>query len=177
MPTIEYKRLWCKKCKDWELFEVSWGSDKTLKCKECGTVHEPAKLSEIPSEKIIEQRDRYNKSQSDSMNKMLGRMMMSPEESNLREMMHMFSSPGSSHDVEIIEADAGQIELNRIEREKRQEAAIKRAAEKEEARIELSKYKNIQRNDLCPCGSGKKYKKCHLLDNNLLSEKYNLRYA
>lgn len=23
-------------------------------------------------------------------------------------------------------------------------------------------YKNVERNDLCPCGSGKKYKKCHL---------------
>jgi preprotein translocase subunit SecA len=22
-------------------------------------------------------------------------------------------------------------------------------------------YKNVGRNDLCPCGSGKKYKKCH----------------
>lgn len=27
--------------------------------------------------------------------------------------------------------------------------------------INKIKYKNIGRNDLCPCGSGKKYKKCH----------------
>ena len=32
----------------------------------------------------------------------------------------------------------------------------------EEEQKEIDKYKNIKRNDLCPCGSGKKYKKCCL---------------
>lgn len=32
----------------------------------------------------------------------------------------------------------------------------------ETQKVKLAEYKNIGRNDSCPCGSGKKYKKCHL---------------
>lgn len=32
----------------------------------------------------------------------------------------------------------------------------------ETVKIKKPNYKNVGRNDLCPCGSGKKYKKCHL---------------
>ena len=32
----------------------------------------------------------------------------------------------------------------------------------ETIRVQNPKYKGIGRNALCPCGSGKKYKKCHL---------------
>ena len=35
--------------------------------------------------------------------------------------------------------------------------------------IKKPEYRNVKRNDLCPCGSGKKYKKCHLGDS---SEEY-----
>ena len=33
------------------------------------------------------------------------------------------------------------------------------------------RLKNTGRNDQCPCGSGKKYKKCHLLDDDLVQKK------
>jgi uncharacterized protein len=29
------------------------------------------------------------------------------------------------------------------------------------AQEEVAKYANVGRNDACPCGSGKKYKRCH----------------
>ena len=38
----------------------------------------------------------------------------------------------------------------------------------ETIKVKNDEYKNIGRNDLCPCGSGKKYKKCHLGKNGEL---------
>ena len=35
----------------------------------------------------------------------------------------------------------------------------------------INKYKNIRPNDLCPCGSGKKFKKCCMYKLNNM-EKY-----
>ena len=35
-------------------------------------------------------------------------------------------------------------------------------------------YKKIGRNDLCPCGSGKKYKKCHLDTEDELMDHYKI---
>jgi uncharacterized protein YecA (UPF0149 family) len=178
MPTIEYQRLWCTKCKDWELFELPWGLEdrgkKELVCKKCGTVHTPTKLSEIPKEKLLEQRERYNEKQKESYTKLFGEFMMTQEERNIKEIMHMFSEPGS--DVYIIESDAGQREIDKIEREARWKGAQEREAAKEEARQKLSIYRKVQRNDTCPCGSGKKYKKCHLNENNALMLEHNLRF-
>ena len=44
----------------------------------------------------------------------------------------------------------------------------------ETVKIKKSEYKKVQRNSLCPCGSGKKYKKCclgtvrELMDHNII---------
>ena len=49
--------------------------------------------------------------------------------------------------------------------EKRQQRWEKEDKEREQHRVEefiLENYRNISRNDPCPCGSGKKFKKCHL---------------
>jgi preprotein translocase subunit SecA len=35
------------------------------------------------------------------------------------------------------------------------------SAETESSSLSDPKFKNVGRNDLCPCGSGKKFKKCH----------------
>jgi hypothetical protein len=35
----------------------------------------------------------------------------------------------------------------------------------------LDRLKNLGRNDQCPCGSGKKYKKCHLAQDEELQQK------
>ena len=32
----------------------------------------------------------------------------------------------------------------------------------ETIKVKSDEYKNVGRNELCPCGSGIKYKKCHL---------------
>lgn len=38
--------------------------------------------------------------------------------------------------------------------------------------IIIVKFKGIGRNDECPCGSGKKYKKCHLDQNEFIERFY-----
>lgn len=35
----------------------------------------------------------------------------------------------------------------------------------------IERLKNTGRNDQCPCGSGKKYKKCHLAEDTLTQQK------
>ena len=55
---------------------------------------------------------------------------------------------GNSHPVEIID------ELNKIVKDKRKVYPL----------YEVTPRNKIGRNSLCPCGSGKKYKKCHSTD-------------
>ena len=42
----------------------------------------------------------------------------------------------------------------------------------DKVKIKKPEYKNIGRNDKCPCGSGKKYKKCHLGSKDELMDHY-----
>jgi uncharacterized protein YchJ len=176
MPTKELKRLWCKKCNDWELFEQQYPNCTDWFCQKCETIHEKTLLSEIPEEKLIEQRKRYVEYNHKSANKFMGEMMMSPEQRNIKELVHMFSPPGSDWETEIIESDAGQHQIDDEARRKRAEKIQKEAEEKEQVKRELIKFKGVNRNDTCPCGSGKKYKKCCLnkVEEQLL--KYNLRF-
>ena len=44
----------------------------------------------------------------------------------------------------------------------------------EVTKIKKPNYKKIGRNSMCPCGSGKKYKKCHLDTKDELMEHYNI---
>jgi uncharacterized protein YecA (UPF0149 family) len=174
MPTLEYYRIWCKKCKDWELHKQKYPDWKEWFCKECDTKHESVLLSEIPKDKILEQRERYNQKEKENTNKFFGEFMMSPEQRRVKEIVHMFSEPGS--DIEIIESDAGQKEIDKKIREKRAKIVEQKRQEKEKVKEELLKYKGLQRNDLCACGSGKKYKKCCLEGVNSLLIEHNLRF-
>jgi hypothetical protein len=176
MPIREYKRLWCKKCNDWELFEQQYPNPKELFCNECETVYANILLSEIPEEKLIEQRERYNEKQKESYTKLFGDFMSSPEQRNIKELAHMFSPPGSDWETEIIESDAGQHTINEAKRKKREEEINARIEEKEKVKQYLLKFKKIKRNDSCPCESGKKYKKCCLEKVNFLLLQYNLRF-
>ena len=91
MPVREYKRLWCKTCNDWELFEQHYPNWKEWFCKKCENVHEPVLISEIPEEKVLEQRKRYVEWNHKSMGKFMNEMMMSSEERNVRDFLHMMS--------------------------------------------------------------------------------------
>jgi uncharacterized protein YecA (UPF0149 family) len=175
MPTRELKRLWCKKCNDWELFEQQYPNWTDWFCQKCETVHEKTLLSEIPEEKLIEQRKRFIEWNQKSMNKFMGEIMR-PEQRNLKELVHMFSPPGSDFETEIIESDAGQNQIDEEKRKKRAEKIQKELEEKEQVKKDLIKFKGANRNDTCPCGSGIKYKKCCLNKVTEQMIKYNLRF-
>ncbi len=148
MPTPpSFRRLWCISCQEWELFNKKIGAENPYHCRECKTpFDENVVLGDIPKEKILEQRKRY-------------------AESKRREfysMMNMFQTLGQSSGFiggiesrEIIEHDAGQKVIDeeriRIQRE-----------EREALRTEQAKYIHVGRNEKCPCGSGKKFKHCHI---------------
>ena len=176
MPTREYKRLWCKTCNNWELFEQYYPNWKEWFCKECENVYKEIPLTEIPEEKIMEQRKRYTEYNNKFFEGFLHEMILTPEQRNVKELINMFSPPGSDYETKIIESDAGQYEVDQIEKKKRKEERTKLIEEKEKVKKYLLKYKGLNRNDICPCGSGKKYKKC-CLPNVLISlVKYNLRF-
>jgi uncharacterized protein YchJ len=62
-------------------------------------------------------------------------------------------------------------ELKKLLESEDKEISDKAKREYIETQIELTekqlKINKIGRNDLCPCGSGKKFKKCHLGKNNV----------
>jgi hypothetical protein len=47
----------------------------------------------------------------------------------------------------------------------------------DELEVMRPEYKNIGRNDLCPCGSGKKYKKCCLRTDKIYTKHYRISLA
>ncbi len=62
------------------------------------------------------------------------------------------------------EAEKSVLDLTRnIQRKKEKELAALQftGGEQTTTQTAANPYKNVGRNDLCPCGSGKKYKKCH----------------
>ena len=143
MPQIIYHRLWCKVCGDWERFKPDFSAigepEKTTICVVCKTPHEKTLISDIPSEKVKAQRERYKKQKSQEMGVITSMMA---------------GGLGAGLDTgRIIESDAGweAIAKARVERER---------AERVRQKEEVSKYRHVSRNDKCICGSGLKYKKC-----------------
>lgn len=149
MPTQpSFRRLWCVNCQEWELFDKDFSFNDLLTplfCAKCKTqIDENVTLGDIPKEKILEQRQRYKENRKNSNRMALGLLMS----------LGMNSVSGLS-ERRIVEHDAGLLEIekerSRIEQEKRQELYAERA-----------KYVKVQRNQICPCGSGKKFKHCHI---------------
>lgn len=104
MPTINKYRTWCKRCGEWQLHSTSISNDEEdWVCDVCGEVHELYNLSEIPSEKIIEQRERYKNSKLN----VLRSILLYPNLLNFNRY----------NDIRITESDAGQkdIDERRIE--------------------------------------------------------------
>lgn len=157
MFTTHYSRAWCKHCNDWTLFENAKESDDYF-CKDCNNVFETYLLSDVPDDKIIEQRERYIESKRKDWDETF--KMLQPGYSEMRMAIDMFSPPKSK--IVIIEADAGQKAIDKQKREERERAYQKKREEREKQRKEYEAYSQLGRNDKCICGSGLKYKKCCL---------------
>lgn len=144
MPTKIYNRLWCKHCSDWKLFFKEF-PNKDLKCSDCNVVHDKTLLSEIPEDKILEQRERFKEKRS----------------YNFRRTINMISSlqygtPGYDFSDDILESDAGLQSIEQYQKEKRDERL-------KEIKEDINAHKDIGRNEKCKCGSNKKYKQCCLI--------------
>ncbi len=166
MPERYLQRQWCKKCQSCELFEEKGlfakkenPGESHWSCIECGTKFEPYKLSEVPKEKIKEQRERYKVWKKEQFEKMFG-SYLDFGRSNRNFINDMFSAPGSR--THVTEADAGQKYIDDQIKKEREAEYEKRRAAKEALEKEYEAYRKSGRNDKCLCGSGKKYKHCCL---------------
>lgn len=161
-----YYRYWCSTCKNWELF---FTKENTKFCKKCNTeLDENVKYKDIPDDKLIEQRERYKKTNNKFFKNIYTKTLLGVNDVDV----DFFSEVGSSY--KIIEHDAGQKDIDKLKREESEKRYQEHCKKKEEATIEVLKYKDLKRNDICICGSNKKYKKCCLNKINELIYNFNL---
>ena len=167
MPSTIKKRTWCTTCQEFETFASHLTSETTVldaagkeikklsktTCDTCGNEYVPYSLSEVPEEKIQEQRARYKKMNREKFIKMLSAYQDMSKSNILADMMREVSDRPVGFTVN--EDDAGQIAIDEAERAGREAT---RAAEQEFK----ARYHGAQRNDKCRCDSGLKYKKCCL---------------
>ena len=161
------KRTWCTTCQEFETFESHLTNETTVldaagkeikkisktSCDTCGNEYVPYSLSEVPEEKILEQRARYKKMKKEEFIKMLSAYQDVSKSNILADMMREVSDRPFGATVK--EDDAGQIAIDETERAERE--AMRQAEQEFKA-----KYHGAQRNDKCRCDSGNKYKKCCL---------------
>lgn len=163
MPTRTKYRIWCKTCQEFMFHsEIEKDVDeRRFSCDSCDTVYTDIFLKDISEEKLQEQRKRYQEKHKKDMEKMFGNLLESPEQRRIKELIHMFSPPGTAK-LEVYESDAGQKQIDEAIRKKRMEELEGRRKIRDEQRAEAAKYTKLGRNDACICGSGLKYKKCCL---------------
>jgi hypothetical protein len=167
MPSTIKKRTWCTTCQEFELFESRLSSETTVldadgkeikktsktTCDTCGNEYVPYSLSEVPEEKILEQRERYRQMKKTEFIKMLSAYQDMSKSNILADMMREVSDKPVEYTVR--EDDAGQEAIDTAERAARDAQRLANIEFKEQ-------FRGAQRNDKCRCGSGNKYKKCCL---------------
>lgn len=142
MPTNTLIRTWCKTCNDWKLHSTNYI------CQSCETEFTTINTSDIPEAKVLEQRERYKQSRQRSFSKILNPYITNDLN---------YLALANDSQTQIVEEDAGQKDMDEQRSRLRQKAIDERNALKQEYE---TNYKHLQRNDMCSCGSGKKYKKC-----------------
>jgi hypothetical protein len=161
--TINRYRLWCKLCNNFTLheriykdefkhdrFELCYfPQEKTFTSLcDCNSNYSTVSIMDIPNEKVIQQRKRFKEQRSEYFRDMMNIY------GSLSSSTGLFSPPEIGY--KVIESDAGLEHEEKLERESK-------AKIKEEQNLELTRYKNVGRNDTCLCGSNIKYKKCCLI--------------
>jgi hypothetical protein len=163
---IYKKRLWCEKCKDFTIHDTVQVSDTEYRyfdsiyfdlegdgeqvCSCCGKQWVAAPIKEMDPEKVALQRERYkNQRRRRFSESMMAFSMLACS----NPLFGIFDEVGISK--EIIESDAGLLYEERVVNERM-------VAKRNERNAELQKFSKVNRNDICLCGSGLKYKKCCL---------------
>lgn len=151
MPTPPKKhRTYCKDCNNFTIH--SWNIEKELECETCNTVYTPYNPSEVSRELIQQQRERYRQSEVKKVSGLYEAFMRG---AGIDAIMNM----ETFQKAEVVECDAGQKE---IDKRKKQQKEEQRRAVQEILDDYNANYKELNRNDKCSCGSGKKFKQCHL---------------
>lgn len=167
MPNFENKlyRLFCTSCQDFTLHTLVYkdetdhqdykylkfegeDQDHASRCK-CGKQYETILVRDIPKDKLIEQRERFKAFRSKQLKEGLNIFSMLGMGTTSSSFFNSVEGPKTR----IIESDAGLEQEEKIiqDRKKEQRRLLK---------LEIEKFKDVQRNDTCLCGSGLKYKKC-----------------
>lgn len=143
----KYLRTYCKFCNDFTIHLINKKEERY--CSQCHQKYTNYKYSEVPNNKLKEQRKRYQQY---------------IKQKNL-EFYETYLTLGlgsifSDEENELIEDDAGQIIINKRLEKRRKQKIQKEKEELEKQKEQIKQYSNINRNDICLCGSKKKYKNC-----------------
>lgn len=149
MPTPRPKhRTYCKTCKDFTIHTADYV------CQTCETKFTSYFPNEVDTVLVEQQRERYLKQEADNVLGLYGAFMQG------NGIQALINTSNEFERGKVIECDAGQEEIDNRKKEQREEA--KRRGQ-EILDDYNTNYKHLNRNDKCTCGSGKKFKKCHLL--------------
>jgi uncharacterized protein YchJ len=150
MVTPKKHRTYCKTCQDFTIH--SWQSNEDLNCIECGTKETGYNLRDIDPELIEKQRARYKEMQKREFHSIVA-IYSNPLQS-------IFSNDRSIG-YNVVECDAGQKQIDEAKKQQRKELEQKAQEILDDYN---DNYKKLNRNDKCSCGSGKKFKQCHLIE-------------
>lgn len=153
--TSTLTRFWCHSCKEFTLHDIS------NLCTICNTENTSYDTNDIPQDKLEAQRKRYSKAKVDKILN-LATSYLDPYTNVLQSMMFEDIEYTKNHFPDVIETDAGQIEIDKKNKKLRDEEFQKLKEERKARQLEYLQYKNLGRNDKCACGSDKKYKNCCL---------------
>ena len=74
--------------------------------------------------------------------------------------LHFSGQNGEIREAKEQKTDLSKVQMSRTEQAMRQ-AAESAGRERQKVETFVRTEKKVGRNELCPCGSGKKYKRCH----------------
>lgn len=150
MPTpLKKHRTYCKTCENFTIH--SWADKENLICNICDTKETGYNIKDVNPDLILLQRERYNRQKMNQLKRVYGTFTKGL---GIQALMDL-----DKISQDVIEDDAGQIQIDNFRRQRK----LKEQQEKQELYIDyVTNYKHLNRNDKCSCGSGKKYKHCHL---------------
>lgn len=141
-------RTYCTECKDFTIHSTKTFLGELI-CRTCDNEFKGYTLQEVEPQLVLEQRERYKKQRQRNIGGIYGAFMRGV---GIDFMMQM-------EEQEVKESSAGQEDVDAELRRQRQEIAEQK---NQHHQLFLDNYSHLNRNDKCTCGSGKKYKQCHL---------------
>lgn len=149
MPTPRNKhRTYCKTCNNFTVHTADYI------CQTCNTEFTSYFPSEVDAVLVEQQRERYSKQKQDDMLGIYGAFMQG------NGIQALIDSNSQYERGKVIECDCGQKEIDNRKKEQRETAERKGQEILDDYN---TNYKQLNRNDKCTCGSGKKFKQCHLV--------------